>query len=153
MAASAHTQRPRASRSRHSRLPLVHVGDELLLRLGLLDDDLDHLAELALDGGDVVAGLLDDLEAVVGDGLGGLAVRARRGDGREAEERLGVQRLERGQRLGVDREAGDAGRLLERPGVSAPPLGQLTGQRRRAGGSRGAWLSSVVEMWTVQSTA
>lgn len=101
--------------ARYSRLPLAHVGDELLLRLGLLDDDLDHLAELALDGGDVVAGLLNDLEAVVGDCLSRLAVRARRGDGRQAEQRLRVQRLERGQRLGVDLEAGDAGRLLERP--------------------------------------
>lgn len=99
----------------HSRLPLAHVGDELLLGLGLLNSELDHLSKLALDSSDVVTGLLDDLQTVVGERFRSLAVDAGRGNGREAEESLRVERLKGGQRLRVDLETGDAGRLLERP--------------------------------------
>lgn len=90
-----------------------------MLDVGVLDRDLDDGAELPLDSRNVLAGALDNREAVLGERLSGLAVDGGGGEGSEASEGLGIDRLKGRERPGVDRETRDAGRLLEGPVVLA----------------------------------
>lgn len=118
-----------------SRLPVNHAADERLLAPGdvkqLLDlhralvdrllDGLDGPVALTgtrtLDvvGGDAVGGhgALDDGEPMARQGLGRLAVRERRGQVAEAGERRAIDRGESRERVGMNDDARQEGRLLE----------------------------------------
>lgn len=89
-----------------------HLGDELELVLGLLDELLDlAAADAVLDALPVVL-LLADLEAVAGEGLDGLAVALVLGDGLDLLEGAGVEADEHLPRVGHHLQPHDPRRLL-----------------------------------------
>lgn len=96
---------------RNLRLPLEHLSGELKLLDGL-DNNLLDLASFQslLNLGDILSSL-DDAQAVVGQGSGGLAVDSMGGDLFKGLEGIVVEADELRAGVGVDGQTVDAGGL------------------------------------------